>query len=121
MLVVDDEQLVRFALEDFFSLRGYRVDTAATLEEATALLERHGYAVVLTDLRLDGPGGGMEGLQVAALARARQPSPRVLVLTADGSPEVSARALAVGADSVLRKPWRLPELEQLVVHLLRAS
>jgi two-component system NtrC family response regulator len=120
ILVVDDEPSILFALEDFFSSRGYQVDCADALEEALTLLAHNAYRLMIADLRLEG-ARGTQGLELAAFARSASPAVRIIVLTAYGTPDVEARARNLGADAFLHKPMPLPELARIVDTLLTAS
>ena len=52
LLVVDDEESICFSMSEYFSLHGYKVDTACEMEEAEKLIEATEYKVVIQDLRL---------------------------------------------------------------------
>jgi DNA-binding response OmpR family regulator len=52
LLVVDDEESICFSMSEYFSLQGFKVDTASELEEAEKLLGATNYRVVIQDLRL---------------------------------------------------------------------
>jgi DNA-binding response OmpR family regulator len=113
ILVVDDESAILFAMDEYFSARGYEVDCARGLEEAGARLQASRYEAVIADLRLTG-SGGTEGLEVVERVRSHHPSTRVIILTAFGSPEVEREARRRGADAFLHKPVPLPELARVL-------
>ena len=113
MLVVDDEKTITFAIQNYFTRRGYRVDCAQELEEAEALMANVPYDVVIADLRLTGVHGS-EGLEIVRSVRERYPKTRVILLTAYGSPEIEAAAVRYGVHSFLQKPKPLAELAQVV-------
>ena len=117
LLVVDDEAPIRFAMQDFFSARGYEVDCAAEKEAAEALLGSRRYALMFADLCLAG-AAGQQGLDLVAWARERRPELRIVVLTAFGSAEAETEARRLGADAFLQKPMSLPELDQVVAGLV---
>lgn len=102
ILVVDDEQSILFALEDYFSAHGCTVDCARELEEAQALLSNIRYDLVLCDLRLSGLHSA-EGLDLVTFIRERCPTTKVVVLTAYGSPEIQAEAYRRGVNAFLSK------------------
>jgi DNA-binding response OmpR family regulator len=116
MLVIDDEEAILFALREYFTPMGYEVQCARGVEDAEALLEADGYAVMLLDLRLSGIGGS-EGLHIARRVRERDPAMRVVILTAYSSPEAEAEAHRVGVDAFLHKPQPLRELSAIVRRL----
>lgn len=117
MLVVDDEKTITFAIQNYFTRGGYRVDCAQELEEAEALLANVHYDVVIADLRLTGVHGS-EGLEIVRSVRERYPKTRVILLTAYGSPEIEAAAVRYGVDSFLQKPRPLAELAQVVFDVM---
>lgn len=113
ILIVDDEETVLFAMHDYFGTLGYEVDCATDLATAKALLHERAYPLVITDLRLGGCDN-QEGLEVVTCARGRYPSAQIVLLTAYGSPALTADAQRLGADAVLNKPMPLPKLAQFV-------
>lgn len=119
ILVVDDEPPVRFALSDYFTTKGCKVDTVGNVEEAKTLIESCEYAVVIADACLT-PGYGSEGLKIISLVRQQSPDTRVIVLTAHGSPEIEGEARRLGAHAFLPKPKPLSELARLVFGLAGA-
>lgn len=117
ILVVDDEKTITFAIQNYFTRRGYRVDCAQELEEAEALMANVRYDVVIADLRLTGVHGS-EGLEIVRSVRERYPKTRVILLTAYGSPEIEAAAIRYGVHSFLQKPKPLAELAQVVYNVV---
>ena len=91
LLIVDDEEAIRFSMSEYFTQHGFNVDTACELEEAEELLEKSSDEVVIQDLRL-GPND-RDGLAVIKLIRDRNPETRIVVLTAYGSSEVEDEVL----------------------------
>jgi DNA-binding response OmpR family regulator len=105
ILIVDDEQLIRESLRlDILDL-GYRVDTAASGEEAMTLLE-HEYDLIVTDLLME----GMSGLEVLRAAKEKYPDQAVFILTGYGELDSAISALRLGADDYLLKPYNHEEL-----------
>lgn len=117
MLVVDDERVITFALQNYFVEHGFEVDTACESEEALALLTYKDYDIVIADLRLTGTTSE-EGLDVIRLARERSSSTSIILLTAYRTSGIGERANALGADVLLQKPKPLPELAQTVFALM---
>jgi DNA-binding NtrC family response regulator len=114
MLVVDDEEAILFAMDEYFTNRGYQVHCARELEEAQALLTYHKYDVVIADLRLTGINGA-EGLELLSFVRDCSPKTKILLLTAYGSPMVEAEARHRGVHAFLSKPKPLAEIAQMVL------
>jgi len=120
ILVVDDEEPIRFALEAYFTDHGYEVDCAGDLLQAEELLASRSYAALIADVRLTGIDC-TEGLSLAATARERRPETCVVLLTAHGSREVVAAARRLRVDAFLHKPKPLAEVAQIVTGLIASG
>lgn len=119
LLVVDDEESICFALSEYFSLQGFRVDTAGDLGEAARLVDRWEYEVIIQDLRL-GASRKLDGLYIVKLAHKMYPETRIIVLTAFGSAEIEDEAKRCGAAAFLRKPRPLSQVAQVVQVLMES-
>lgn len=100
VLAVDDVPEDCALNKAILSHAGFTVDTACSLKEARALLERDEYGVLLLDLRM--PDGS--GLDLVEAAHARNPHAVVLVLTAFGEVESAVAAVRAHAYDFLTKP-----------------
>ena len=89
ILVVDDEPDLRTLYELTLLREGYRVDTAASVQEAREHLREQRFDVVLTDMRL--PDGF--GMELLIDLRDQQRRERCVVMTAYGSAENAVEAL----------------------------
>jgi len=119
LLVVDDEESICFSMSEYFSLQGYKVDTASEVEEAEKLLGATTYKVVIQDLRLT-MTNNHDGLDIIRMIRAQNPQTRIVVLTAYGSAEIEDEARRCGADAFLRKPKPLSQVAQVVQCLIES-
>ncbi len=117
ILVVDDEESILFAMEQYFTARGCTVDCARELEEAEALLTNIRYHLVLADLRLSGIHSA-EGLDLVSMVRECCPNTRVMVITAYGTPEMEQEARQRGADAFLHKSTPLPQVAQMAMKIV---
>jgi len=119
LLVIDDEESICFSMSEYFSLHGFKVDTACELEEAEKLLGATTYRVVIQDLRLT-MTSNHDGLNMIRIIREQNPQTRIIVLTAYGSAEIEDEARRCGADAFLRKPKPLSQVAQVVQGLLES-
>ncbi|MBI4516016.1 MAG: response regulator [Deltaproteobacteria bacterium] len=122
LLIVDDEASILFALQDYFSFKGYRVDCAEDRQSAQALLANArragtGYDVVVTDLSLNGRDS-TDGLDVIEHACAHAPHCRVILLSGNLTKQLEREAYARGVHGVFNKGIPLPELEIAVAALI---
>jgi two-component system response regulator AtoC len=119
LLVVDDEESICFSMSEYFSLHGFKVDTARDMEEAEKLLDATEYKVVIQDLRL-GSTHSPDGLNIVKAIRNHNSQTRIIILTAYGSTEMEDEARRCGADAFLRKPKPLSQVAQVVQGLLES-
>lgn len=110
MLVIEDEDIMREALVDYFSDGGHTVDTADDGEKALSNFKMEDYNVMIIDLRLP----GRDGLSVLEEVKAKNPNAKVIIITAYPSAETEEAAMAKGATDYLQKPFELTYLETLI-------
>ncbi len=108
ILLVDDDQGVRFALGEVLRECGYRVICASSGAQALALLD--GVDVVVTDLCMP----GMDGLELVSAITARVPKLPVILVTAHGSEHLVRIASSRGACGCLSKPFDIDELARVI-------
>src|SRR4051794_40746078 len=116
ILVVDDEQLIRWSLRERLTDEGYRVVEADTAASALARAEE-GVDLVLLDYRL--PDG--DGLTVLKKIKERDPDTLVILLTAFSSVETAVEAMKHGAYHYANKPFHLDEIVLLVDKALETT
>ncbi len=117
ILVVDDEPDLRTLYELTLLREGYRVETAASVQEAREQLKAHRFDAVITDMRLP-DGFGMELLQDL---RDQQRKERCVVMTAYGSAENAVEALRSGAFDYLTKPVDLKQFRSVVASAIQGT
>jgi CheY-like chemotaxis protein len=110
MLVVEDEDIMREALVDYFSDGGHTVDTANDGEKALEKYNLEDYNVMIIDLRLP----GRDGLSVLEEVKLKNPKAKVIIITAYPSVETEEEAMRRGATEYLQKPFELSYLETLI-------
>jgi DNA-binding response OmpR family regulator len=110
-MVVDDEERIRYFLEETLRRVGHVVVTASSGEEALDLLRDTSFDVAVVDLNL---GGHVDGLRVLEALRWRWPGTAVVILTAHGSLESALAAIREGVDGYLLKPSKPTEVRQAV-------
>ena len=117
VLIVDDEELIRWSLAQSLEDAGYRVLEARTAGEALERLnEAHDISVVLLDLKL--PDSSDLGL--LRTLRQRAPRCRVILMTAHGTAETLEEALRAGAFRTLGKPFDLGKIVGIVQEAVAA-
>src|SRR3954469_22180357 len=101
ILIIDDEAAIRESLETLLDLEGYSIESAENGEEGLARLAARPFDLVLLDFALP----DMNGLEVLAEIRDRDPQLAVIMITAYGTVENAGRAVQAGATNFIQKPW----------------
>src|SRR5215213_846555 len=116
ILVVDDEQLIRWSLTERLKEEGYHLVEAGT---AATAVERHaeGVDLVLLDYKL--PDG--DGLSVLKQIKDADPDTLVILLTAHSSVDMAVAAMKHGAYHYANKPFNLDEIALLVDKALETT
>ncbi len=109
ILIVEDEEVLRESLVDFFRQENYLALSAETLAEARQTLRCHDFDLMILDMKLP-DGSGLD-----LLAEIDDPK-SFLVIVATAFPEVQTaiKALKLGAFDYINKPFDLDELQLLV-------
>ncbi|HEY7788877.1 MAG TPA: sigma-54 dependent transcriptional regulator [Vicinamibacterales bacterium] len=116
ILIVDDEDLIRWSLRDRLAREGYRVLEAATGAEALAP-QREDVDLVLLDYRLP----DADGIEILKTLKERDPELLVILLTAYASVDTAVEAMHLGAYHYINKPFKLDEIASLVEKALETT
>jgi two-component system response regulator AtoC len=106
ILVVDDEHLIRWSLEQNLKKQGYDVLTAGTGEDAMRLVREEQPDLVLLDIQLP----GMSGLEILEKIKEFDEEIIVIMVTAHGGLETAVNAMRMGAYDYINKPFNLDEM-----------
>jgi two-component system nitrogen regulation response regulator GlnG len=116
ILVVDDDAAIRTVVREALRREGHTVETAATVAEQRALMDRFTPDVLVTDVIL--PDGN--GLDLVPEMLGANPGMPVIVLSAQNTLATAVRATEQGAFEYLPKPFDLGELARAVADALSA-
>lgn len=106
VLVVDDEENLRIVLRTLLRKHGYEVETAASGEEALALVDRFGPDFVITDVKMPKMGG----MDLLATLKAKGDLTTVIVMSAYGNLDLAIEAIKAGAYDYVHKPFKPDEI-----------
>jgi response regulator RpfG family c-di-GMP phosphodiesterase len=101
VLIVDDDPALRKILSVMLTQSAFVCRSAASGEEALCLLEKHPFEVVISDLRMP----GISGMDLLVEVRHRYPHLAFLMVTGEDETRVGVRAMQLGADDYLLKPF----------------
>lgn len=106
VLIVEDEELIRWSLRQKFQSRGYEVTEAADGSEAQQAIDTGIFDLVMLDYKLP----DMTGLDVLRFLRERDGDAVVIMMTAFSSIESAVEAIKLGAFDYLPKPFQMEHL-----------
>ncbi len=113
ILIIEDDEQVRFLLKDFIEEKGYVIDSADNGSEALEILERKPFDLVITDIQIP----GLRGLDILPHLKKYQPDVSIIVISAFGGKKACLRAFERGATAYIKKPIDLQALKTLIQDL----
>ena len=120
ILVIDDSEAVRTALEVLLTLEGARVEGAATPAAGLERIARGGVDLVIQDMNFSREAtSGEEGIALFRAIRRGQPELPVVLLTAWTHLETAVELVKAGAADYLAKPWDNARLVTTARNLLQ--
>jgi class 3 adenylate cyclase len=107
VLIVDDRADIRVFLSEFMRIEGFSPLEASGAEEAIQSARRERPALILMDIMMP----GRDGLSAVQEIRAEDDKVGIIVMTAFSTEQRAVRAMQVGADDYIRKPFDMQELQ----------
>jgi DNA-binding NtrC family response regulator len=111
ILIVDDEAVVRTGIARVLEGQGLAVNLAASGSEALELMAIHPADVMLLDIKMP----GIDGIDVLKRIRTSYPETVVIMITGYPTIDTAIECIKLGALDYLVKPFRVDELEALVL------
>ncbi|WP_269539722.1 sigma-54-dependent transcriptional regulator [Cerasicoccus fimbriatus] len=110
ILVIDDDEGLRYSLERVLSARGYRIIQASSGEEGLKVAEKEKPSVILLDNRM----GGITGIETLQHLRTSSPDSMVILMTAFGTTQTAIEAMKFGAFDYIIKPFDIAKILGLI-------
>lgn len=117
ILVVDDDPAIHELLHAVLESPEWHVETAHDGLEGLARLKAKAYDLVLTDVRMP----GMDGLELLKRIRRERPGTKVIVMTAQSTPENIIRSLRDQAFSYFSKPFSPNAVADIVTQAIESQ
>ena len=117
ILVIDDEKLIRWTLEQHLVKEGYDVVTAESAEKGMQLIAEDEPDLILLDNRLP----EMTGLEMLEKLKAQERGLMVIMITAYGMVETAVKAMKFGAYDYISKPFNLEEITFVINKAMEAG
>ncbi|MDM8518858.1 response regulator transcription factor [Anaerolineales bacterium HSG6] len=106
ILVVDDEENVRFFLAEELEAEGYKVFAVASGAEALEFLAHSSVDLAIVDFQMP----GLTGIQLMEAMQSLTDVPELIMLTAHATLDTSIEAMRLGSCDFLLKPYVLDDL-----------
>ena len=117
LLLIDDEEDVRYSFQRIFDSPEIEFATAASGEEGLKLIPKFKPDLVLMDVRM----GGMNGLETLRRIRTSNPKLLVILMTAYGTTQTTIEAMKLGAYDYLLKPFDAVKIKEIIANALKAA
>jgi two-component system OmpR family response regulator len=101
ILIVEDESTLNRTLQEGLQDFGYQVDVAENFKDAEYFIDIRNYDLVLTDWML--PDG--DGIELTKIVKNRSSRTSVVIVSARDDKESEIKALKIGADDYIKKPF----------------
>ena len=115
ILIIEDEDPIRIALEDDFLQEGYDVESAANGIDGLSKAEDPEVDLIILDVMLP----GINGFDICKKLRSRNIQTPIIMLTAKGQEIDRVVGLEIGADDYVTKPFSPKELQARVKAIFR--
>jgi len=106
VLVVDDDLEMCGLISDVLKEEGFSVQTTGESLEASKIIKREEFDVIVTDLKMK----GLKGLDLLEETHRMVPPTPVIIITAFGTIESAIKAMKMGAYDYITKPFQMDEL-----------
>lgn len=110
ILVLDDEKLIRWSLNEIFQQEGFEVDSAETMDEACRLARTKSYGLVLADLEVC---GDQAASFFPGLAR-DQKEAKVIIITALPPDQAERQLGDFRPHRIMEKPFASAQIREAV-------
>lgn len=115
VLVADDDADIRQLLHDRLTAKGFRVHAAADGICALDAVRTESFSGMILDIGLP----SMDGLEVLRRIRTWDQQLPIVMVTASGSKDLAVRAISMGAQAYLLKPFDVDELQRVMDYWFR--
>ncbi len=110
VLVIDDDEKICWAFEQFLTDEGHRTVIANNAEEGLRKVQSETPDIILLDVRLP----GMNGLEALKQIKTFQPEAIVIVMTAYDNVEITIQAMQLHAFDFIPKPINLDQVKTII-------
>ena len=116
ILIVDDEENVRFVLKEAFS-KTYQVFTASEGLSAVEIIKKERPMLVFLDMKMP----GISGLEVLRLVKEAGLTPVIWMRTGEEDLDIALKTLKLGASGYLTKPFDVKKIRDIILNTIQGA
>lgn len=114
ILVIDDAKNLKLMITKAFFMEEWITDCASSGEEGIKMFHENSYDIVLLDIRMS----GMSGTEALKRIKEKDPSTKVIIITAYPTVKNAVECIKLGAIDYLRKPFTPEKIKSVVKEIL---
>ncbi|RJQ54999.1 MAG: response regulator [Desulfobacteraceae bacterium] len=114
ILIIDDEESMRFLLSYALEAAGFKVTTAENGAQAWKLFIKETYDLVITDFQMP----GIDGLRLAENIKRRCSAVPVILISGSDLDQIRGCYAARNIDRLVAKPFRISDMRDIVLQML---
>jgi len=115
ILIVDDDDVLRSELSEWLTREGYEVESVDSGKAALEMVKKRDFELILTDLKMP----GMDGIDVLEAVKKLKPQGHVVMITAFGTIDTAVKAMKIGADDYICKPFEMEQLQYAIENVAK--
>jgi len=108
-LVIDDDKLIRWSLQEIFSQEGHQVDTVATVSEALAQAEESLYHLIFADMEID----NAVSTDMLRKLKKLQPKAEIIILSAQSLQDIEEQVAELSISKIIEKPFNSDQIRSI--------
>jgi two-component system response regulator (stage 0 sporulation protein F) len=108
-LVIDDDKLIRWSLQEIFSQEGHHVDTVATGSEALEQAESSPYHLIFADMEIDNG----DSIEMLRKLQNLQPKAEIVILSAQTRQYIEEQIEELSISHILEKPFNSDQIRSI--------
>ena len=115
LLLIDDEEIVRYTLREFLHFLGHKIDEAEDGLAGIQMLEKKHYDAAFVDMRMP----RLDGMGFLRQCREKWPELPVFLVSGHATEGTCKDVLEAGASGFLHKPFSFDDIRQLLATIER--
>lgn len=108
-LVIDDDKLIRWSLQEIFSQEGHHVDTVGTVSDALIQAKESPYHLIFTDMEID----KTDSIDMLKALQKIQPRAEIVILSAQSRQHIGQQIAGLSISNIIEKPFNSDQIRSI--------